>query len=91
MFVYCSSHNIMISFSLSLSLSLSLFPSLPCFCLQCTENNPCFGEQCIDLEYGFICPPCPAGYTGGVYRGFDASVKQVQYIVTVVNSSYCID
>ena len=54
--------------------------------IQCVENNPCFEpETCIDAPYGFICPRCPSGYHGGVYRGYDASIKQVMHSVGLLS------
>jgi len=48
---------------------------------ECGESNPCFNAtECSNTNPGFICGPCPAGYTGanmnGVGLEFAASHKQ---------------
>lgn len=48
------------------------------FLLQCNEDNPCFTKtDCYDLPVGFICGKCPTGYSGGIYKGVNSSIKQV--------------
>lgn len=48
---------------------------------ECGESNPCFNKTtCLNTNPGYMCGPCPAGYTGAAHEGvgieFAASHQQ---------------
>lgn len=61
--------------------------------MQCEEASPCFpGVECTELDDGFQCGECPAGFTGELLRGYDLleakSLVQVSIISLAIIAAH---